>query len=192
MSRIPGNCHKKRDLLFRLEKQGVSLTKIAKAIGTNPTHVKNYLKKHGIVRQTNYGSPGAKNPAWKGGRFADKQGYILVYDPTHPNARKTGYVPEHRLKMAKKLGRPLLKKEVVHHKNGKVDDNRLQNLELFSSNGAHLRVTLNGQTPDWTAHGIHRMKQGIVRSAKNRRPETHVLSIRDVRQFRENASRSPV
>lgn len=76
---------------------------------------------------------GKRSFRWKGGRIKDKFGYIQVWMPEHPNAKLAGYIHEHRLIMSESIGRPLLKCENVHHKNGDRSDNRLENLELWNT-----------------------------------------------------------
>lgn len=83
-----------------------------------------------------YGDPTAGKPfrtticARKEG-FATPQGYRMVYRPDSSMANSRGYVMEHRLVMAEKIGRPLKPNENVHHINGKRDDNRPENLDLW-------------------------------------------------------------
>jgi hypothetical protein len=69
---------------------------------------------------------------WKGGRYVDNRGYVMVKDRSHPNANANGQVSEHRIVMEQHLGRLLKKHESVHHKNGVRTDNRIQNLELWT------------------------------------------------------------
>lgn len=76
------------------------------------------------------GKKGGNN---KGGKYINNNGYIEVWNPEHPNAKGAGYIMEHRLVMSELLGRPLEKGENVHHINGKRDDNRPENLELWNT-----------------------------------------------------------
>lgn len=46
---------------------------------------------------------------------------------------KGRWILQHREVMEQHLGRPLLPSERVHHKNGQRDDNRIENLELWST-----------------------------------------------------------
>ena len=80
---------------------------------------------------------------WKGGQWIDNYGYRNIWMPNHPNTTSKGYIKEHRLVMEKKLDRYLTKKEVVHHKNGIKNDNRIENLQLFANNAEHKKIDNN-------------------------------------------------
>lgn len=70
---------------------------------------------------------------WKGGRSKDGKGYVVLSGKQgHPNARVGGQIAEHTFVMVQHLGRPLLPEERVHHINGIKDDNRIENLELWT------------------------------------------------------------
>lgn len=84
-----------------------------------------------------YSKKGNKNN-WTGGRYKNLNGYILVWiDSKNPFSKMKSdrnYILEHRLIMAKHLGRCLESWEIIHHINGVKDDNRLENLFLMTQN----------------------------------------------------------
>jgi hypothetical protein len=76
---------------------------------------------------------GERNHKWKGGRHVSSNGYIVI------RVAPGIYRGEHRIVMEKKLGRLLLAKEIVHHINHDKKDNRIENLQLLSSQSDHTK-----------------------------------------------------
>lgn len=65
------------------------------------------------------------------GQLADRGGYLNKAGYRYIHIGKGRRILEHRHIMEKRLGRELHPWENVHHKNGKRDDNRDENLELW-------------------------------------------------------------
>lgn len=84
-----------------------------------------------LVSQRMLSQKGDKHPSWKGGIKRHWKGYTLTWAGDHPDA-KQGYIFTHRLVMERHIGRRLRQDETVHHLNGIRDDNRIENLELWS------------------------------------------------------------
>ena len=88
---------------------------------------------------------GPNSAQWRGGRHGDGRGYIRVLlgrdDFFYSMANKNSLVLEHRLIMAKYLGRCLHSWEIIHHLNGVKSDNRIENLQLVD-NDRHKQITI--------------------------------------------------
>lgn len=63
----------------------------------------------------------------------DSKGYVMLWEPTHPNKSLKGWQLEHRLVAEASLGRYLTSEEQVDHINEIKGDNRPENLQVLSA-----------------------------------------------------------
>lgn len=119
-----------RDRIVSLYKT-MSQERVASEVGRSQAFVSRVLREAGV--ETGFRS-GERHHLWKGGWTTGTEGYIRVRleldSPFWCMRDRAGYVLEHRLVMARSLGRPLTDDETVHHRNGDRADNRLENLQL--------------------------------------------------------------
>ncbi len=103
---------------------------------TNTSYCSFGCKKLGVFRKfKGLIVKGPRKHVWGSGHIT-KTGYRIISKPNHPNSvkgKRSGQIMEHVFVISEQLGRPLRRGETVHHKNGIRHDNRIENLELWSS-----------------------------------------------------------
>jgi hypothetical protein len=126
------------DLTERLIAQGLTGQEIAAVFGIAHRTLVQRCWNWGLKITRNL--HGKRNPNWRGGPLSRiiHNGYVKLYRPDHLYADCRGYVFEHRLVMEERLGRYLLKEEVVHHNDYNRQNNAIENLRLFSSQKVHI------------------------------------------------------
>ena len=123
--------------------------------------------------------------AWQGKAFDVHNGVVsavLMPSPGHPNAGSSGYVPEHRLVVERRIGRYLTTDEVVHHIDLDPLNNDDSNLLLLDSSlhgmiHAYLQIALvrlmePNDLRRLTLHLVELAKQhGPVRKQASKNPK---------------------
>lgn len=126
--------------VVELYRSGATAAAIAAKLGCSANPVYDAVRRAGVpVRPRGGVKPtGSDSPYWRGGRSVTTEGYVLITiaddDPlVSMRQLKNPVALEHRIVMARALGRPLFADENVHHINGDKMDNRLENLELWTT-----------------------------------------------------------
>ncbi len=124
----------------RWEKYTISTSSLLRLYCPSCSHKGKKQSPDAIAKRLPYLPRGDKHYNWKGGKaYSDGYVKLKISKDDFFMANKYGYIKEHRLVIAKKIGRCLQKWEIVHHKNGIRDDNRIENLELGETNGEHIK-----------------------------------------------------
>lgn len=132
-NRLRSTTDEQKAQIVSLYAQGISQEEVGAIVGVSQPVVSRVLIAAEVpMRGSNVS--GDKHGNWTGGVIEKSDGYLLERvtkdDPLAVMRAGSGYVLQHRLVMARHLGRALLRNETVHHINGKRNDNRIDNLQI--------------------------------------------------------------
>jgi len=121
--------------------EDMTTREIGKLLGVSKTQVVKILKENNIPLRRS-GARGFKehcHPRWNGGIRDNQSNGIYVRVGRYASGA-TRYRKLARVIMERHLGRLLKRCEVVHHINGDNHDNRIENLQLLSSQAEHAKI----------------------------------------------------
>ena len=152
-----------------LAAQGYFSHEIAELLGTTPKAIQKLYRRYQFPVLQNFAPPLREDrQGWQGGVKVVK-GYSYQRVLEHPHAsRHGGYVAVHRLVVEQHLGRFLLPSEVVHHLDDDPQNNAIENLQVFASNGEHLRSTLTGRKNNISETGRQAIRLAVQQSNRRR------------------------
>jgi len=134
-----------REIVRLYVEEQLGTNRIGPRFGLTAGGVYRLLKRRGI-RPRSYKEASALNKQtgpraahWKGG-VKHGDGRVFLLRPQHPYALVSGYIRRSRLVWEEHTGHVVQPAEVVHHRNHVKDDDRFENLELFSSESEHQRL----------------------------------------------------
>lgn len=100
--------------------------------------------------------------------MAIANGYVYIYMPSHHRADTSGNIYEHIIIAEQKLGRPLTKEEVAHHKDKNRSNNSPENLIVFATNADHTRYHAGGTLELVGDHYISKPTEEMAKKALKR------------------------
>lgn len=97
----------------------------------------------------NYGKhKGSLNGNWKGGKYVDPRGYVLILSPNYHRKVAHCYAFEHWLVYEEHYKCCILPWGNIHHKDGNKSNNNWWNLELLDNSKhvtKHVRLNMGGR-----------------------------------------------
>lgn len=116
--------------IVRMYQAGATARALASQFGRSKSGVLVVLRRAGIEPRPAPPPPrpkGSAHPRWKGGRWLDSDGYVVIWTPD-------GWRREHRVIAGAAEG------EVVHHRDRNKANNNPANLEVLRSHAEHMRI----------------------------------------------------
>ena len=106
-----------------------------------------------FVKGHNFNRVGERENGRK--KYTNAQGYVMVYQPDHPNVNCQGYVREHTIVVERALGKVLRTTANVHHVDGDPANNDPRNLVVCDGMAyhklLHMRARAKAATGDPSA-----------------------------------------